>query len=335
MREPQPWAHSPTSQVPVIIWLLALLRVFRFWRAFVRNSGPRKSSEEALIRSTEIANSLREMHNERMSHEGLKTAKLCSMGRMKDTPPDSYDAFGFLPKTMEEALRPARWLHRNYFRVRSYGAHNIPKTGGVIVAANHSGALPMDGIMLGVDLFENTNRKRYPRVIVDHFVERLPYVGVLFSRVGAVGGSRRNLETLLDLEQLVVVFPEGTSGVGKPFSERYKPQRWHVGHAELALRHNVPVLPVGIIGAEEQWPLLARINGVRAFGAPFLPIPATPLPLPVRYHIHYGAPVDLVAEFGDDAACDPTLVDKAAERIRAAVQSLLTAGLKKRKGLFR
>lgn len=246
-----------------------------------------------------------------------------------------YDAFGFLPEAMEEALRPAFWLHRNYFRVRSYGVENIPLSGGVMVAANHSGALPMDGVMLGVDLFDKTDRKRYPRVIVDHFVERLPYVGVLFSRVGAVGGSRRNLEALLESEQLVVVFPEGTSGVGKPYNERYKLQRWHVGHAELALRHKVPVLPVGIIGAEEQWPLLARINGVKAFGSPYLPIPATPLPLPVRYHIHYGAPIDLVGEFGEEAAENPELVARAAERIRDSVQSLLTEGLKQRRGIFR
>ncbi len=254
---------------------------------------------------------------------------------MKGTRSKQYDAFGFHPDAMEEALRPARWLHQNYFRVRSYGAENIPRSGGVIAAANHSGALPMDGVMLGVDLFENTDCKRYPRVIADHFVARLPYVGVLFARMGAVGGSRRNLEALLDSEQLVVVFPEGTSGVGKPFSERYQLQRWHVGHAELALRHRVPVLPVGIIGAEEQWPLLARIGGLHAFGAPYLPIPATPLPLPVRYHIHYGAPINLAQEFGEAAAESPEHVQKAAERIRDAVQALLTEGLAQRKGVFR
>ncbi len=254
---------------------------------------------------------------------------------MKGTHPANYDAFGFLPEAMEEALRPARWLHKNYFRVKSYGVEHIPLSGGVIVAANHSGALPMDGVMLGVDLFENTNRKRFPRVVTDHFVARLPYIGVLFARVGAVGGSRRNLDSLLESEELVVVFPEGTSGVGKPYSERYKLQHWHVGHAELALRHKVPVLPVGIIGAEEQWPLLARIGGVRAFGAPYLPIPATPLPLPVRYHIHYGAPIDLIAEFGEGASEDPQLLQKAAERVRDSVQSLLTLGLEQRQGVFR
>ncbi len=256
------------------------------------------------------------------------------MNNAGDAPGD-YDPFGFHPEVMKDALRPAQWLHKNYFRVKSYGTEFIPHTGGVIVAANHSGALPMDGVMLGVDLFENTERTRYPRVILDHFVARLPYVGVLFARMGAVGGSRRNLEALLDHGQLVVVFPEGTSGVGKPYSERYKLQTWHVGHAELALRHRVPVLPVGIIGAEEQWPLLARIGGVHAFGSPYLPVPATPLPLPVRYHIHYGKPLVLHDAFGDNAADDPANVQKAAELVRDAVQALLDEGLKKRKGIFR
>ncbi|MCP4448004.1 MAG: acyltransferase family protein [Myxococcales bacterium] len=247
----------------------------------------------------------------------------------EDKHPVDYDAFGFHPEALDEIMKLARWLHKKYFRVRSYGAERIPRKGGVIVAANHSGALPMDGVMLGVDLYENTARTRYPRVIADHFVSRLPYVAVFFARMGAVGGSRRNSETLLESEQLVVVFPEGISGVGKPFVERYRLQKWHVGHAELALRHKVPVLPVGIVGAEEQWPLLARIDGIKAFGSPYLPVLATPIPLPVQYHIHYGEPIALHEEFGDDAAEDSELVVKAAEKIQTAVQDLLSEGLKK------
>jgi 1-acyl-sn-glycerol-3-phosphate acyltransferase len=188
--------------------------------------------------------------------------------------------------------------------------------------------------MLGVDILENSKPKRYPRVIADHFVARLPWVGILFSRMGAVGGSRRNLQNLIEAGELAVVFPEGTRGVGKPFADRYKVQRWNVGHAELALRFRVPVLPVGVIGAEEQWPLLGRINGIRAFGAPYLPVPATPLPLPVRYHIHYGQPLYLHEEFGDGAADDPELTSEAALRVKESVQTLLNEGLKQRKGIF-
>jgi 1-acyl-sn-glycerol-3-phosphate acyltransferase len=91
-------------------------------------------------------------------------------------------------------------------------------------------------------------------------------------------------------------------------------------------------VPVAIIGAEEQWPLLARLDRLHPFGAPFLPVPATPFPLPVRYHIHYGPPLVLHEEGGDPD--DPAVVAAAAARVRSAVEALIERGLRERKGVF-
>lgn len=244
-----------------------------------------------------------------------------------------YDVFGLDPRAVAASTIVTRWLYKHYFRVRSYGAHHIGR-GAAILAANHSGTLPLDATMLYYDVLEHTDPPRIARTLADYFVSLLPIVSTWFARVGVVNGARRNLHYLLEHGELIMVFPEGTPGIGKPFRDRYQLQSWRVGHAELAIRHQVPVIPVAIIGAEEQWPILTRIDRLHPFGAPYLPIPIVPLPLPVRYHIHYGEPIRF-DELSPADADDPALVDRAARKVKAAVQLLIERGLRQRQGVFR
>jgi len=246
-----------------------------------------------------------------------------------------YDVFGLAPRVVDRTLRAARLLYQRYFRVTSHGAEHLPSRGAAILAANHSGVLPIDAAMLYLDVIAHTHPPRIPRPIVDLFVPRLPFVGTFFTRLGAVSGARGNVRRLLDAGELLIVFPEGSPGVAKPFAHRYQLQEWRVGHAELAIRHRAPVIPVAIIGAEEQWPLLGRIRWIKAFGSPYLPVPATPLPLPAHLHIHYGEPMELWRDLPANAADDPQLVAEAAARVEAAVAALIETGLRERKGVFR
>lgn len=244
-----------------------------------------------------------------------------------------YDPFGLERDHVALALALTKPLYEKYFRVRSYGTEHVPKQGAAILAANHSGALPFDGAMLWADVVRNVGR--VPRAVADNFVSNLPFVSTLFTRAGVVGGARGNVRSLLDAGELLMLFPEGVPGIGKPFSERYQLQEWRVGHAELAIRHRAPVVPIAIIGAEEQMPQVARLKRLgRLFGAPYLPLTLTPLPLPVRYHIHYGAPIPLHEEYKREDADDPELLKEAARRVRDAVEELLEKGLRERKSVF-
>ena len=243
-----------------------------------------------------------------------------------------YDVFGMHPDWVAVGVWLTRFFHRSYFRVTAHGAENLPARGRAIVVANHGGLLPLDAAMLYADILARTDPPRVARPIADHFVPSLPFVSTLFARLGVVNGTRANVARLLEQEEMVMIFPEGTPGIGKPPSQRYHLQEWRVGHAELALRHRAPVVPVAIIGAEEQWPMAARLDWLHPFGAPFLPVPATPVPLPVHYHIHYGRPLTLHDEGGDPE--DPETIAAAADRVRAAVEALITEGLRSRKGVF-
>ena len=243
-----------------------------------------------------------------------------------------YDPFGMHPDFVALGDVIASPLYDRYFRVKSYGAEHIPTTGPAILAANHSGTLPFDGMMLWVDVLRNTHPPRNPRPVADYFVSSLPVVSTLFARSGVVGGSRGNDRALLESGALLMIFPEGTPGIGKLYSQRYQLQDWRKGHAELAIRHSAPIVPVGIVGAEEQMPQIARIPVPGP--VPYLPVPLTPLPMPVRYHVHYGEPIPTHLDYTPDDADDPERVAEAAARVKTAVQALVDRGLEMREGVF-
>lgn len=245
-----------------------------------------------------------------------------------------FDRFGMSPQGVGVGLSLFRHLHDHYFRVKTYGAQNIPKAGATIVASNHSGTLPIDGFMLWADILLNTHPPRAGRPVADFFVPGLPFINTVFSRGGVIAGSRGNVHAALDAGELLLVFPEGVRGIGKPYSKRYQLQRWTVGHAELAIRHRALVVPAAVIGAEEAWPQATKIEALRAFGVPYLPIPATPLPMPTRFHLHYGEPLALFDDFPPEAARDPEALQDAAGRVRDAVAVLIARGLELREGVF-
>ncbi|MDP2316236.1 MAG: lysophospholipid acyltransferase family protein [Pseudomonadota bacterium] len=244
-----------------------------------------------------------------------------------------YDAFGLHPDYVAFGAVLTAWLYDKYFRVKSKGHENIPASGAAVLASNHSGAVPIDGMMIWADVLRHTEPPRVARAVADHFVPMIPLIGTLFARGGMVGGSRGNARTLLESGELLMIFPEGVPGVAKHFRDRYKLQDWRVGHVELAIRHGAPVVPVGIVGAEEQMPQIGRIP-IKVAGLPFIPITLTPFPMPVRYHIRYGKPIPVHLDYRPEQADDPSAVREAAARVKAAVQALLEEGLAERTGIF-
>ena len=246
-----------------------------------------------------------------------------------------YDTFGLHPEFIRFGAGLTRWPYESYFRVLSKGYEHIPEYGAAILAANHSGSLPIDGMMLWHDVVRNTKSPRVARGIADHFVPSLPFIGTLFARGGMVGGSRGNVRALLENGELLMIFPEGTPGIIKPFSKRYQLQNFRVGHAELAIRNQVPIIPVGIIGAEEQLPSVFSSRRLgKMFGIEAVPIPILPLPLPVRYRIFYGKPITSHLSLHTSDADDPDVVSDLAKKVQIRVAELIEQGLCERNGIF-
>jgi 1-acyl-sn-glycerol-3-phosphate acyltransferase len=209
----------------------------------------------------------------------------------------------------------------------------VPADGRVLLVANHSGQLPFDAAMLGVSLLVDKDPPRAARALVEKWVPRLPFVAPFYARLGQVVGTPENCRRLLAAGEAIMVFPEGVRGLNKPFSERYQLQDFGLGFLRLALETGTPIVPVGIVGAEEQAPAIANLPTLaRLLGMPALPLTPTvvPLPLPTRYHILFGDPL----RFDGSADDEDAVLEAKVEEVRDAIRALLARGLAERQHVF-
>jgi 1-acyl-sn-glycerol-3-phosphate acyltransferase len=254
------------------------------------------------------------------------------------------DEFGFDPELTDTVLMAlARPLYQRWFRVEVRGIENIPDTGGALVVANHSGAIAIDALMTGIAVHDEHPRHRFLRSLGADLVFQAPFLGELARKGGATLASNPDAERLLSRGELVGVWPEGFKGIGKPFSERYKLQRFgRGGFVSAALRTRTPIIPCAVVGAEEIYPILGNMPTVaRLLGLPYAPITPTwpwlgPLglvPLPSKWLIEFGAPVHTDG-FGAGAADDPMLVFDLTDQVRQTIQQTLYALLVQRRSVF-
>ena len=245
-----------------------------------------------------------------------------------------YDPFGF---NREEAIDGIylTWLfYKYYFRAEAHGVEHVPE-GRVLLISNHSGQLPFDGLVIGGSMLFDHESPRIIRSMIDRFVPTLPFVGPTLTRWGQIVGSPENCEHLLHDDEIICVFPEGSRGVSKPFSKRYQLQPFGMGFMRLALATDTPIVPVAVIGAEEQAPCfnvkpLAKLMGLPAF--PMMPFPPffPALPLPTKYRLYFGEPMRFT---GDPDQDDEELLPSVTQ-VRNTIQSMIHLGLKARKHVF-
>jgi 1-acyl-sn-glycerol-3-phosphate acyltransferase len=250
-----------------------------------------------------------------------------------------FDRYGFHPDVARRLLLWWALMHRYYFRVENHGIENVP-TGGVLLIANHSGQVGYDGMMLALSMLLDAHPPRVARGMGEYFFWKNPFLGVMASRSGTLVGTPENCTAILEAGECVMVFPEGARGANKPFHKRYRLQRFGSGFMRLALAARVPIVPVGIVGAEEQQPGLANLEGLgRRLGLPSFPITVTApwlgplgiaLALPTKYHIHFGKPLSFDG--------DPDDADEVIERqvgvVKQAIADLLARGREERRGIF-
>ena len=246
-----------------------------------------------------------------------------------------FDEFGLSRDSVRTAARLARWLYRNYFRASAFGIEHIPAQGRVLFVSNHSGQLPFDGLVIGAATFLEPPQPRLVRSMVEYFVPSVPFASYLFARWGQITGTPENCRRLLAAEEAVLVFPEGARGISKPFSKRYQLAEFGKGFMRLALEMQTPIVPVAVIGAEEQAPAvnvkpLARLLGTPSFPVvpypPFLPL----LPLPVKYRVYFGEPMTFTGDPDDDEE----VLDEKVKQVKNRIQSMIHLGLRERQHVF-
>ncbi|HEU4539299.1 MAG TPA: lysophospholipid acyltransferase family protein [Polyangiaceae bacterium] len=250
--------------------------------------------------------------------------------------PGGVDPFGLDLEWGKYVLAAVAFLHRKYFRTEVHGIEHVP-AGRVLLIANHSGQVPIDAAMIGASMFFDAEPPRILRSMVEKWSQTLPFVSVLFTRMGQVVGVPENARRLLEFGEAVLVFPEGAKGISKPFRQRYQLTEFGLGFMRLALETETPIVPVAVIGAEEQYINLTNVGAVaKKLGMPSFPVipqllvPGLQLPLPTKYRIYFGEPMRFYGDPDDDDA----IIEEKVWVVKATVQSMMNRGLKERRGVF-
>ena len=174
---------------------------------------------------------------------------------------------------------PGRWPVRSTSRSTRNGSapsgrawRRSPTEGGALLVANHAGAIPSDAPVIMHGIEKELGRPVYG--LADYFFRTIPVVGTLWARAGGVSARPDNAYRLLkEQQQLALVFPEGTKGPSKSFTDRYQLRRFgRGGFVEIAMRAGVPVIPIAVVGSEESMPMLFRVPTLaKALGLPYFP----------------------------------------------------------------
>ena len=256
----------------------------------------------------------------------------------------STDEFG-MDAELVELVRPfSTFMYRTYWRVTASGLEHVPDSGPALLVANHGGVLPWDSMMIAAAVLEEHPSPRVVRSLYPAMFRALPGVASALSTFGQAADTPENGQKLLDAGELVCVFPEGASALGKLFKNRYKLQRFRrSGSAGLALRAGAPIVPVAVVGSEETYPVLADASPLaHMLRLPFFPLtplfpwlgPLGLLPLPTKWSITFGEPIDTSA-YGPARADDPRALAELADAMRARLQALLDEQVAKRESVFR
>jgi len=250
-----------------------------------------------------------------------------------------YDEFGFKPEVIKYIVPIFYFLCKIYWRVEAFGLQNIPKSGRVLLVCNHAGQLPWDGSVVICTIFNEMEPPRMARSMIEKWTTTLPFMGEWMSLAGQIVGTPENCQRLLENDEAILVFPEGTRGINKLFKDRYHLQDFGHGFMRLALKTNTPIIPIASIGSEESCPAIFNIKWLaKLLGAPAAPItPTFPLlgplgilPYPVKYRLYFGEPM----HFTGDPDEDDVEIDLKVQTVRNTIQSMIYDGLHARKHVF-
>jgi 1-acyl-sn-glycerol-3-phosphate acyltransferase len=240
-----------------------------------------------------------------------------------------YDPWGFRQDSFNKAFAFFKVLSDKYFRVDVKGIDQVPATGPVLIIANHSGQLPIDGILIGCALASRNSHPRIPRAMIERFFPTVPFLGNLLNQVGAVIGDPVNCSKMLENNEAIVVFPEGVRGSGKLYKDRYQLKRFGNGFMHLAMKHDATIVPVGVVGCEETIPAVGNVKFLaKLLNIPYVPI-TLPFIFPAKVVLNFGEPI----KFKNDALNEDMVTDRV-EQVKGKIHELINKGLSERKRVF-
>ena len=249
-----------------------------------------------------------------------------------------YDAFGFSPAVAKRAYLVNAIFYRYWFRAETHGIDRLPQ-GRMLLIANHAGQIAIDAAMIGTAMVLEAEPPRIIRGMGEYWLPTVPWLNIAMVRTGSVVGTRKNCVDLLHAGECVIAFPEGVRGINKLIWDRYQLRDFGHGFMRLALETRCPIVPIAVVGSEEQAPAIANLRGLgQLLGMPAFPVTLTwpwlgllgLIPLPVKYHIHFGEPMRFEGNPNDE---DEVIAEKV-EQVKERIAAMLAGGLAARRSLF-
>ncbi len=260
-------------------------------------------------------------------------------------PDRSLDDWG-RSEDMVSRLEPIlNFYYRYWFRVEVEGIENVPSDSGALLVSNHSGALPPDAPMIMQAIRNEHESPRPLYMLGENWFKGYPGISMLVNKMGLVPAHRENAQRLLkDEGRLAIVFPEGQKGSRKVYWQRYRLRRFgRGGFVRTAIRAQVPIVPIAVIGAEEAMPIFAHLRTLQKLsGLIYFPITpsfphfglAAPLMyMPSKFKISFMEPIDM-SQYPAETADDPAEIQNISERIRARIQLQLDDMIGERKSVW-
>ena len=253
------------------------------------------------------------------------------------------DEWGRSERTRAVARALYEPIYTKWFRAEWKGLEKIPTEGGALLVANHAGAIPSDAPVIMHGIEKELQRPIYG--LADYFFRTVPVIGTLWARSGGVSARPANAYRLLkEQKQLALVFPEGTKGPSKSYTDRYQLRRFgRGGFVEIAMRAGVPVIPIAVVGSEEAMPVLFRLPTVaKALGVPYFPVTANLLtlgplgivvPFPAKFKLQVLDPVHFDVPADQERYSKSRIMDES-ERIRVQLQEAVYDMLRDRRSVW-
>jgi 1-acyl-sn-glycerol-3-phosphate acyltransferase len=245
---------------------------------------------------------------------------------------DYRDPWGFNIDTITEAFDYIYPVYKKYFKVRVFGKENV-KDEPYILASNHTGQVPIDGMMITTAFATEMENPRMLHSMVDTFLAGFPFLGSLTAETGSILGDRGNCNWLLEQGESILVFPEGMKGITKSTHEYYELRKFSNGFFRIALGNKTKILPITVIGAEEMFPFVFHAKKLgKMLGLPTLPLMTNVIPLPSPIDIYIGEPYEIPDDLSVDAPDKE--IRKHVYQIEKTIKKQLAFGLRNRRPFF-
>ncbi|MBF0120565.1 MAG: acyltransferase family protein [Desulfobacterales bacterium] len=253
------------------------------------------------------------------------------------------DGYGFDKAFHDNFMKLLDFMANYYWRIEVEGIENIPEDRGALLVMNHAGTIAIDVLMIKQIIYRKTPKNRIAWSLMADFVTYTPFVGDIYWRTGNVLACWENGFRLLNDDQLVIVCPEGTKGVGKHFIKRYQLVPFGKGgFARLAIQSDVPIIPISVVGSEEIFPVIYKNYPIgQLFGFPYFPVtlnllflgPLFFVPIPSKWRIQFGEPI-YPSEYKNKGIDIDKIDQIIAQDIENTIKRQLSEQLKKRHFIF-